>query len=310
MPRPRDASFGRILVRLPGLLAVLALASCATLWAKQEPAPEVPALAGTELENVLAAAETALAEENFDVARQRFGRVMVSYPENARARLGLAEVHLATGRLDQSLSTFKSLEEEPSVRARALQGHGIGLLLKGNVEEATGELERAVNEEPGLWRAWNALGRAYDLQSEWDRAGECYAKALAAKPGSAIILNNMGVSLLMQKEYARAAEAFSKAVQVQPDFKQAEANLRLALAWQGKYRQAVAGASRQELPSILNNVGYVAILRGDYERAEALLNQAMEASPSFNDKAWENIRYLETIKSMQRSQAEKSDGPE
>ncbi len=309
MPRLRDAPIEWILLRLPGLLAALVLASCATLWAEEEPKPTLPALEGAELENVLEAAETALAEESYDAARQKFGRVIVSHPENARARLGLAEVHLAIGRLDQSLSTFKSLEEEPSVRARALQGVGLGLLFKGNVEEAAGKLEQAVDEDPSLWRAWNALGRAYDLQNEWKRASESYAKALAAKPGSAIVLNNTGASLLMQKEYARAAEAFSKALQLQPDFEQAETNLRLALAWQGRYRQAVAGASRRELPSILNNVGYVAILRGDYERAEALLNQAMEASPSFNDKAWENIRYLETIKSQRRSQAEKSGGP-
>ena len=69
------------------------------------------------------------------------------------------------------------------------------------------------------------------------------------------------------------------------------------------------GRSR-DLPNVLNNVGYIAILRGDYVRAESLLNQAMEASPTFNDKAWENLRYLETIKAVKKSKAEAGPGSE
>lgn len=309
MPRPPEARLLRTLVLLAGLLGALPIASCGTLLGeKEEPEPAFPVLEGAALKNVFEVAETALAEENYEVARNNFGRILVSAPKNARARLGLAEVHLATGRVDQAITTFKALEEERSVRARARQGRGIGLLLKGEVEEATRTLKRAVANDPSLWRAWNGLGQAYDIQHHWDKAEQSYAKALAANPGSAIVLNNMGASLLMQKEYPRAAGSFSKALKIQPDFDQAESNLRLALAWQGKYAEALAGASRRKLPSVLNNIGYVAILRGDYERAEALLSQAMEASPSFNEKAWENIRYLESVRSIQKSQAEKGDG--
>ncbi len=120
----------------------------------------------------------------------------------------------------------------------------------------------------------------------------------------------MGASYMMQKNYAEAARTFSKALEADPGFEKAETNLRMALAWQGKYAEAAAGTRRRELPSVLNNVGYIAILRGDYDRAEALLNQAMEASPSFNDRAWENLRYLETIRAVKKSQAEAGPGPE
>lgn len=47
---------------------------------------------------------------------------------------------------------------------------------------------------------------------------------------------------------------------------------------------------------VLNNIGYVAILRGDYDVADAYLNQAIAASPSYFTQAQRNLQYLESIR--------------
>ena len=67
-----------------------------------------------------------------------------------------------------------------------------------------------------------------------------------------------------------------------------------------KARQAMAGVKRGELPTVLNDVGYSAILRGDYDRAEALLSRAMVVSPTFNETASKNLDYVKTIRGTKK----------
>jgi Flp pilus assembly protein TadD len=48
----------------------------------------------------------------------------------------------------------------------------------------------------------------------------------------------------------------------------------------------------------LNNVGYVALLRGELKRAEAYFLRAIESSPSFYQPAAENLRLLGGMKQI------------
>ena len=83
-----------------------------------------------------------------------------------------------------------------------------------------------------------------------------------------------------------------------------QVNLRLALAWSGRYAHAMTGATDEDISKVLNNVGYVALLRGDFDNAEAYLLRAMEADPSFNKVAWRNLAYLRNIRDLKAADAE------
>ncbi len=73
-------------------------------------------------------------------------------------------------------------------------------------------------------------------------------------------------------------------------------NLRLALAWDGEYALALAGAEDGGLARALNNVGYVALLRGDQDNAESLFLRAIETDPAFNTIAARNFSYLRSLR--------------
>ncbi|MEE8515974.1 MAG: tetratricopeptide repeat protein, partial [Alphaproteobacteria bacterium] len=176
----------------------------------------------------------------------------------------------------------------------------IAMMKQGDLDTAHQALTKAVDEDASLWRAWNALGLYYDSQSLWKDAGESYKQALAAKPKLALIHNNLGYSLLMQRKFADATSAFRKALRLRPALTAAKANLRLSLAWEGKYQEATAGVKQGELPTVLNDVGYIAILRGDYDQAEALLSRAMVESPTFNETASKNLDYVKNIKGAKK----------
>ena len=293
MPRQDRLSRLRSVALLTALLT--AVAACQSLGGETPKLP--PKLAsGAPPSVLLEEADKAVAQGRYEDATILLGRVLKKDPNNARARLILAESYLATGRTPFAAATFKNLASSDDVRAKALQGWGIALLKERKLEAAHKVLRDAVREDPTLWRAWNALGLYYDSQRRWDEARESYDQALEAESDSAVVHNNLGFSLLMQQKYSEAATEFTAALKLRPGLRVARTNLRLTLAWQGKYKEAARGAGLEELPTVLNDIGYIAMLRGDHVAAEAYLVRAMEASPSFNETASRNLRYVKSIK--------------
>lgn len=259
--------------------------------------PPKPAVMPAEMiEAALAEAEMELAAGKCEKAYPRFNAVLRGEPGNPRAMLGAAECQLAAGELGDSLAGFESLMGVPWMRARALQGRGIVLSILGQNRMGQDLLMQAVADDPGLWRAWNAIGRNHDMQGDWDKALKNYDRALAVNAGAPSIYNNRGVTQLMQRRYVAAATSFRQALMLDPDSAVAQMNLRLAIAWQGRYREALAGLKSDRLPEALNNVGFIAMRRGDYYLAETYFRQALAKSPSFYEKAAENLEYLEEIK--------------
>ena len=105
-------------------------------------------------------------------------------------------------------------------------------------------------------------------------------------------MNERGVVLARIDE---ATKAFSTSLSHQPDLTVARANLRLALAAKGRYTDAIAGTARKQLPQVLNNIGYVAMVLGDFESADVFFNRAIDESPIYYDTAQENLERLQSL---------------
>ena len=112
-----------------------------------------------------------------------------------------------------------------------------------------------------------------------------------------MILNNLGFSLLMQGKIEEAMRPLEEALRMDSESTLIKTNLRIALAQRGHYRRAVTGVSDDvDYARALNNVGYVALLRGDYDHAEAYFTRAMEVDPTFNEIAWRNLKLLKSLR--------------
>ena len=300
MPRRRRRLRGlRTLALSVGLLTTLAACESFGFGEDKPDAAAAPG-AGAGTERLLGAADAAIDQRRIEDAAILLGRILKTEPNNSQAKLRIAEMYLLSNKLLLAAAAFKHLSTASDVRAKALQGFGIAMMKQGDLDTAHQALTKAVDEDVSLWRAWNALGLYYDSQSLWKDAGESYKQALAAKPELALIHNNLGYSLLMQRKFADATSAFRKALRIRPALAAARANLRLSLAWEGKYQEATAGVKQGELPTVLNDVGYIAILRGDYDQAEALLSRAMVESPTFNETASKNLGYVKNIKGAKK----------
>lgn len=283
--------------RLPATVfcAALLLTGCATTAPKP---PAQPAASPEAVQGMLVQADTALSKGELSAARKGFRRVLALAPGTTAAQLGLAEIELVAGDPAQALEFFSAVAAADSIlRPGALQGQGITLMRLGRPEAAYPALKESVTLDPGLWRAWNALGTLEDARHDWAAADEAYGKALAVKPDAAIVLNNMGMSKLMRRDYAGAEQSFAKALAMDPNLDEAGANRRLAQAWQGRYDEALQGVNNEMLPELLNDVGYVAMLRGELAMAESLFLRAIASSPTYHDVAYRNLEEIERLKS-------------
>lgn len=222
--------------------------------------------------------------------------------EAAKPQVALAnaEIELFQGQYASAAEIFRSLLTVSDVSSRAHQGLGLVLLLVRKPEEAREHLETATKLNPQLWRAWNGLGYYFDLQRNWKRAEQCYVNALDIAKNSPKVLNNLGFSRLMQSRYDVAIADFRTALKMDAGLAVAKTNLRVALAWRGSYAEALSAVAPAELPQALNNVGYIAMLKGEYALAEAYFTRAMEANPAYDAQAASNLRRLDALRSADK----------
>lgn len=249
---------------------------------------------------LLAHGERALAAADYGEAHAAFAKIVQDDPTHAKALLGLAESALGAGDAMRALGYAERAGLDEELKPQVLQLRGMALLAAARRVEGEAALREALDHDPSLWRAWNALGRALDGAGRWAEAQDAYERAIAFNPASGAAYNNLGVSRLMQGQYALAESDFRHALAIEPGLRRAHGNLRLALAWQGRYAEASADVARDEVPAVLNNLGYIALQRDELEIAEAYFVRAMQSSPSFYDKADRNLRYLRHLREMKR----------
>ncbi len=290
---------------VPWCLAILLLtaAGCSGTGAdaKQVSAP-TPAVSS---ETLLTAAEADIEARRFQLAYQRLARLDQTALATPRAQFASGEVLLGLGESKRALTQFQSLQSDETYRARAYQGMGLSLMALGDLSAAQSQLDRAVAVDPNLWRSWMALGRVHDGNKDWPEAEAAYAKALVVQPDSPIVVNNIGMSLMLQHRYPEAVQTFERALAADPTMEMTRANLRIALAWQGQYDEALVGTPNAGRADALNNVGYVAMLRGDHESAQKYFSQALEISPTYHERA---ARNLETLRLLVKSRAPSQTG--
>lgn len=279
--------------RAPGRVSGVALALCliATSTAARGPA-KPPALTDA----ALAELQSAVDEHRYADAERMLSDAAQAGLKDARLNLIAGDVALARRDPSDALAQYHLAEADSAQRSRALEGEGISLASLGRAEEALKTLKATVAADPDRWRAWNALGVAYDDRGDFANADVAYFHALAGSGGSPLVFNNRGYSHLLRRQTEEAITDFVAALRLRPDFAEARTNLRLALALKGDIAAALEGASEEDRARLLNNAGFAAGLAGDYAKAIELLTQAISARGTYYDKASENLRSVENMK--------------
>ncbi len=206
-------------------------------------------------------------------------------------RLSAGECLLDAGRDEDAARLFGVITDE-APNAVAFQGKGVALVRLGQYDDAATVLQSAIDLDQTLWRAWNAFGVASDYQGKSEDAWSAFRKAADLNPADGAALNNLGVSLLKSGRRPEAIEALKAALARGGAKEAAEANLRLAYALDGDYASSVKALPDGRRPVALNNAGVAAVSRGDPAEARRLFMKALDESPHFYAKAYNNLSLL------------------
>lgn len=274
--------------RIAAILFTAVLAACATTAPRTGSVPAAPPV--KDISVALESAKSAVADNDLAAAEAIVTRALAAKPDDAAALMLLGDVHLRNGDYAQAVEVYGKVHGEH--RASALHRRGIAFFRMGRHIDAREELSTAVAQDPALWAAWTALGQVNDTLQDWGASERAYEQAIILKPDSAEIHNSLGVSRLAQRRFAEARQSFLAALERNPGQLEAQGNLRIAYAWGGDYERALADTANAERVQVLNNIGYVAMARGDYSQAESLLSEALRISPVFYKRAADNLEEL------------------
>ncbi|GAA3532851.1 tetratricopeptide repeat protein [Zobellella aerophila] len=151
------------------------------------------------------------------------------------------------------------------------------------------------------WRSYNALGLLADIIERGREARQYYQCALAIAPGSATVYSNLGFSYYLDGEYPKAERAFTRAVNQQPDYQRAWSNLGLLYFRWGRQQEALQAMRKiMTQAEALNDLGYIALMEGEYSLASGLFQRAIDASPSYYPRAVENLEQAKTMSAISR----------
>jgi len=188
------------------------------------------------------------------------------------------------GRHDESLELLEPLVEEFPESARLRCAMGVVLSNAGNLEEACGALEAAVELDGEDPITLTGLGLVYERLREFDRARELYDRAMECGAEIDWLLPRKAVVQLELGEAAAAASTLRRYLCLVPD--DGEQWMHLAIL-NGDLQQFDAAfecyrtAERlvPDLPALRLNWGVTAVRAGDLEEARRQLAQLRRLEP-------------------------------
>ena len=162
--------------------------------------------------------------------------------------------------------------------AKEYYTYGLEGIKKGGFDVAIAAWEKAIALDPGMFIAYEKLGKAYYTQGRFDKAGEIYRKELKLNPNDPMIYFSLGVVYRMNEQYEDAVVMQRKALSLNPKLASAHNELGLTYCKQKRLDEAVAAhkealALDPKLGAAHNYLGVVYLLKGMSAEAEAEFNE-------------------------------------
>ena len=270
----------------------LGLAAAALLLAACEPVSqkEIPLA-----QNVIDEAnlnELMLTASDPEDAIRYFRQALDKEPDRADLRRGLAYSLARAGRYGEAAQVFQELvtlgQDEPGDR---VQYALVNIRLDRWDEART--LARTFPPDLRTPRRYLVEALIADQDQDWATADAAYEKLVRLSPRPAAAYNNWGVSQMARGDLEAAEKLFLRAISYDSTLFNAKNNLALVRGLQGDYTVPVVPLTDEERAIILNNLGIIAMRRGDEKVARGLFARAVEVSPRHYAAAAERLALLE-----------------
>ncbi len=229
----------------------------------------------------------------------------------AQAHFGLGNVYLKKGQLDLALAHFDSVLALNPSWSRGHLNRGMVFFRKGDYAEAEKEFLAELELNPSEEQAYNNLAAIYLRQEEYDKAEQMAKRAVELRPYSPNPYMNLALTYNRTGRTEEAKEILRQGISIIQPFFDAELLLGEIYQAEGNFDSAAARfnyvlnppASHRDVVYDLQaltlrgdayeidrialeakahfNLGTIYVQRGEIERAEAHLQQALLLQPNF-----------------------------
>lgn len=314
MIHPTNPASCRLLFLVCTMLTFLAAGGCATtvrpvqesserLAALQEitASHEDGRLEAMGHDELLVRADSLFAAGNDQLARLHYAMALKKMPASIPALMGLGAVFQKNGDYGRALGLFTQVVEKNPTHAPALVAVGIIHREQGNFGRAEEYLGRALAAQPGDSVILSELAITYDKSGKEALAEPLFRQVTVLQPNSSMAWQNLGFNALLQKKYDQAVEALQQALLLAPRDKRVLNNLALALAQRGDEERAFSLlVNSVGKAGAYNNLGYIFMTNGQFDKAEKAFQQAMEEDSRYYVRARENLDRLKLLRELAR----------
>ena len=225
-----------------------------------------------------------------DEVLAEFREALKLQPKNAEAHNNIGLVLAQTGEDEKAVGEFREAIALKPEYADAHANLGAALMLS-DVEQAIAELEKAISLDPTLVTAQFNLAEAYGNSPSHGTAKqiEQLRKMIAMIPDFARAHLALGKALLHDGKGSEAVVELRDAARLDPGSGEAHYQLGLALARTGqqeeaaaevkKGRELAAADDRNQNAEIDVSEGRAALLKGEFQEAEAKFEHAIKLQP-------------------------------
>ena len=188
-----------------------------------------------------------------NIARRMFEEAISTCPENPLAYINLGMVYVRDYQMGNTKSPRETLEKSQELAQKALAmddsisgAHsllGIIYALKGDIDRAITECERAVALNPGGIGDLVLYAATLTGAGRSEEAILLYQKAIRLNPfGPSFLYRNFGDALRNTERFEEAVLAYKKAIQIAPDNFLAHVGLAITYSMMGREEEAHAEA--------------------------------------------------------------------
>ena len=224
----------------------------------------------------------------------------ISDDDKFRYRLGMAESARRSGHPEIAVPIYEQLVKEHPEHLDAQEGYGLSLMQTGKTVDAGRVFSDIMKQSPTRWRTLNALGILFVNKNMIPEAMAYFTEALKQSADNPAILNNVALAQAADRNYARSFDSFEQAVRVagtDQQRKQISLNMAMVYGISGDLETARDIASKYlSGPALDNNMGLYAHLAKDDALARTYLDMALSGSPTYYERAWNNLDIIEQKK--------------
>jgi Flp pilus assembly protein TadD len=260
------------------------------------PQPDVPTVNQTLEKSASDALEAGDIKRASQFYKQLLDSDKATPADKIRYRAALADASRRAGDDVSALKLFDEILKDDPKNIDALEGKGLTLMAQGKSAEAGRVLAQVLELDSKRWRTLNVLGILFVTKNMIPEAMEYFTEALKVSPDNPAVLNNVGLARAIEGNYPRAVEALQQAAKMSnTDARRKQVNLNLALVYgiSGDMDSAKAVAEKYlDGAALDNNLGLYSHLAKNDELAKTYLNMALTRSPTYYERAWQNLNVI------------------